>query len=184
MARRVALLGSINVGGNRLQMKDLKVAFETAGFKNVETIIASGNVVFDADGRADCDLEKQIVLLMKESFDIDSFVAVRSQVDLEDIIASSPFWASSSDLEGGESKFIHIHFLENELQNDVFEKLLSDYQELGDEQIAKASRALHINYINGVGRSKLTTNFIERRLGCKGTARNINSIRRIIGKMI
>jgi uncharacterized protein (DUF1697 family) len=178
MGRCVALLGSINVGGNRLQMTDLKQAFETTGFKNVETIIASGNVVFDGNGKTESDLEQQISLLVKETFNINSLVVVRSKTDLENVIASSPF------LQESESKFVHIHFLENEVQKDAFEKLLIDYQGLGNEKIVKASRALHIYYVDGVGRSKLTASFIERRLGCKGTARNLSSLRRIIGKMV
>ena len=51
MARYVALFGSINVGGNRLTMADLRAAFEAEGFRNVETVVASGNVLFDHDAR-------------------------------------------------------------------------------------------------------------------------------------
>ena len=46
MTRYVALLGSINVGGNRLSMADLREAMEREDFENVETVVASGNVKF------------------------------------------------------------------------------------------------------------------------------------------
>ena len=51
MARYVALFGSINVGGNRLTMADLRAAFEAEGFSDVETVVASGNVIFSHPAR-------------------------------------------------------------------------------------------------------------------------------------
>ena len=42
MTRYLALFGSINVGGNRLKMADLRYAFEREEFENVETVVASG----------------------------------------------------------------------------------------------------------------------------------------------
>ncbi|WP_375289597.1 DUF1697 domain-containing protein [Qipengyuania sp.] len=42
MPHRVALLGSINVGGNRLTMAELKAALEKDGFEDVSTVVASG----------------------------------------------------------------------------------------------------------------------------------------------
>jgi uncharacterized protein (DUF1697 family) len=53
MARYVALFGSINVGGNRLKMVDLRAAFEAEGFSDVETVVASGNVIFSTPRAAD-----------------------------------------------------------------------------------------------------------------------------------
>ena len=57
MPRYVAFFGSINVGGNRLTMADLRYAFEREGFENVETVVASGNVLFDFDERPTDGLE-------------------------------------------------------------------------------------------------------------------------------
>ena len=49
MTTYIALLKGINVGGNRrLPMADLKAALTEAGFEDVRTILASGNVVLDA----------------------------------------------------------------------------------------------------------------------------------------
>ena len=47
MTRYVAFFGSINVGGNRLTMADLRAAFEAEDFANVATVVASGNVLFE-----------------------------------------------------------------------------------------------------------------------------------------
>ena len=51
------------------------------------------------------------------------------------------------------------------------------------EKLALGKRMLFLDYGDGVADSKLTGAFIERRLGCKGTARNMRSIARIVAKL-
>ena len=46
--RYVALLRAINVGGHVVKMQALREQFEALGFSSVATVIASGNVIFDA----------------------------------------------------------------------------------------------------------------------------------------
>ena len=70
------------------------------------------------------------------------------------------------------------------LQHEAqFNQLISDHEGRGPEKLAPGTRALHIDFVDGVGTSKLTSAFIEKRLGCKGTARNVRSIKRIIEKL-
>ena len=65
----------------------------------------------------------------------------------------------------------------------AFEKLATDHAGRGPEKLAIGKRSLYIDYVDGVGGSRLTNAFIERRLGCRGTARNVRSIARILAKM-
>ena len=175
MARRVALLGSINVGGNRVTMADLRSAFERAGFGNVVTVTASGNVLFDHDGSA--DVEARIAALLHAGFGIESFAAVRSAEELAAALAENPF------VGVGEDKLVHTMFLERQPEPAAFAQLETDHAGRGAETLAPGTKALHIDYVDGVGSSKLTKQFIERRLGCRGTARNVASIRRIMEAM-
>ncbi|KHK92633.1 DUF1697 domain-containing protein [Novosphingobium malaysiense] len=177
MTRYLALFGSINVGGNRLKMADLRYAFEREAFENVETVVASGNVLFDFDERPTDGLEELFAYMMRDRFDIDSFVAVRTKDELRSAVEDNPFVGGSDD------KFVHTHFLECQPDRARFDKLVSDHQERGDEKMALGERCLYIDYVNGVGDSKLTSAFIERRLGCRGTARNVRSLARILAKM-
>lgn len=172
--RYVALLGSINVGGNQLKMAELRAALEDEGFTNVATVVASGNVLFDHAQAPDAKLEERIAAIVKDRFGIDTFAAVRTKAELEAALAESP-WAGS-----GEDKFVHVHFLTAQPVSAAFDQLAADHQGRGNERIAPGTRALHVDYVDGAGGSKLTGDFIARRLGCKGTARNIRSIRRLI----
>ena len=105
MSRYVAFLGSINVGGNRLTMADLRWAFEREGFENVETVVASGNVLFDFDDRPTDGLEELFAYMMADRFDIDSFAAVRSRDEVAQVLADNPFAAD------GEDNRVHVLFL-------------------------------------------------------------------------
>ena len=177
MTRYVALLGSINVGGNRLTMADLREALEREDFANVETVVASGNVLFDHEERPSEGLSEKLAYVVKESFDIDTFAAVRSKAELEQALAENPFAGE------GEDNRVHVHFLEAQPSEEEFDKLIADHARRGDEKLAPGTRALHIDFVGGVGSSKLTGDFIARRLGCRGTARNVRSIKRIIEKL-
>ena len=177
MTRYVALLGSINVGGNRLKMDELKAAFEEHGIVDVATVVASGNVLFDHPRVADPKLEDAIAGVVKDRFGIATFAVVRSKAELEAALAESPFAGK------GEDKFVHVHFLAGQPTQAQFAQLIADHADRGSEKLAPGTRALHIDFADGVGPSKLTGAFIEKRLGCKGTARNVRSIKRIIEKL-
>ena len=114
---------------------------------------------------------------MKDDFGIETFAAVRSKHELARALEENPFAGQ------GEDKFVHIHFLECQPTKAQFAKLAADHEGRGREKLAPGTRALHIDYCDGVGTSKLTGAFIERRLGCRGTARNVRSIARIIEKL-
>lgn len=176
MARYAALLGSINVGGNRLRMADLKAALERAGFANVTTVGASGNVLFDHDGAPEAGLEESIGALLEREFGFAGFAAIRTRAELAAALAESPFAGE------GEDRFVHVHFLARQPSPAQFAQLAQDHAGRGKERLAPGTRALHIDFVDGVAGSKLTSAFMERRLGCRGTARNRNSIQTIIGK--
>ena len=175
MPRYLALFGSVNVGGNRLTMADLRAAFEGEGFANVETVVASGNVLFDHAERPDEGLEEKLGLMMRERFGMSSVALVRSRVAMARAIAENPFAAD------GQENFVHTLFLDGPVDSAGFDKLQSD--RAGPERIALGDRALHIDYVAGVAESKLVGAFIERRLGARGTARNLRSMKRILAKM-
>jgi uncharacterized protein (DUF1697 family) len=175
--RYIALFGSINVGGNRLTMADLRHAFEREGFGNVETVVASGNVLFDFDERPTDGLEELFAHMMAERFDIASFVAVRSRDEVERAVSGNPFAAD------GAENLVHTQFLSGQPSAAQFADLITAYAGRGPERLALGERALYIDYVDGVGNSRLTGGFIERRLGCPGTARNLRSLKRILAKM-
>lgn len=176
MARYLALLGSINVGGNRLAMSELREALAREDFEDVETVVASGNVLFTHEPRPSEGLADKIAYVLKDRFDIASTVIVLTRDELAATLAESPF-------ADGEGKAVHVHFLAGQPTGAQFDALVADHAGRGSERIAPGTRALHIDFAAGVADSKLTGPFMERRLGFKGTARNRRSLQRILDKM-
>ena len=177
MTRYLALLGSINVGGNRLKMADLRAALGDAGFRNVETVTASGNALFDHDRTADAKVAGDIAKVVKDKFGIDSLVVVRSRDEVAAAIADNPFHGD------GQDKFVHSIFLDGQPTQADFDALLAEHREKGGERLALGPGVLYLDYVHGVGVSSLTGPFLQRRLGVRGTARNMTSLKRILAKM-
>tara|TARA_B100000678_G_scaffold179799_1_gene150041 strand:- start:613 stop:1152 length:540 start_codon:yes stop_codon:yes gene_type:complete len=177
MARAVAFLGSINVGGNRLKMADLTSALAAAGLAQVETVTASGNVLFDPQGRSAKEAEALIAETLADRFGLDVLVTVRSRDEVVSAIAQNPFQGE------GEDRFVHTHFLEGQPTQVQFDRLVADHAERGSEKLSLGERMLFVDYVDGTGNSRLTGPFIERRLESRGTARNMRSLKRILEKM-
>ncbi|MBI3611065.1 MAG: DUF1697 domain-containing protein [Nitrospirae bacterium] len=87
-----AFLRGINVGGNKpVKMDKLKKAFESLGFKNVKTLLASGNVVFEAPKASASVLAKKIEEKLKKTFGHEIGVLIRTITQLQRIEESNPF---------------------------------------------------------------------------------------------
>lgn len=177
MAGYVALLGSINVGGNRLKMADLVTALEGAGFSSVTTVVASGNVLFEHARASDAKLGDEIAALLQERFGIKSFVAVRPRDQVRSAIKDNPFQGD------GEDRFVHSIFLDGQPTKERFDALLAEHQAKRSERLALGPRVLYLDYVHGAGVSSLTGPFLQGRLGVRGTARNMRSLKRILEKM-
>jgi uncharacterized protein (DUF1697 family) len=89
-ARYVALLRGINVGGkNKVPMADLRAAMADAGFDDVSTYIASGNVLFRTSRPAKA-LEAEIEAALEERLGMPLVVVVRSQRQLRAVVERAP----------------------------------------------------------------------------------------------
>ena len=91
LARYVALLRGINVGGNNLiGMPALKACFEAQGFGQVATYIQSGNVLFTTGGLGQLGLTRRIEAALSQAFAYRSRVVVRSREQMKAIVAGAP----------------------------------------------------------------------------------------------
>jgi uncharacterized protein (DUF1697 family) len=73
------------------KMAELKLAFEDAGFKDVKTYLASGNVTFDAPKQSNASLEKKAEAAMTKRLGRSFVTFVRSIEELEALLAGDPF---------------------------------------------------------------------------------------------
>src|SRR3546814_2980866 len=129
MARYVALFGSINVGGNRLKMVGLRSAFEAEGFSDVETVVASGNVLFDHDARPTRGLEEKLAMMVGDRFGMTSAVVVRDRGELASAIADNPFAGTN------EERFVYTMFLTDQPRLEQSDRLVGDHLGRGAEKL-------------------------------------------------
>lgn len=91
MARYVALIRGINVGGNNvIRMVELKACFEEQGYANVVTYIQSGNVVFESTGVTAEKLSRRIETVLQDTFECQTTVIVRSHRQMQRIVECAP----------------------------------------------------------------------------------------------
>jgi uncharacterized protein (DUF1697 family) len=89
--RYVALLRGIGPSNPNMHPEKLRGAFEKMGFKNVSTVISSGNVVFDPGVKNVALLEKKIEVALPKLLGFKSTTIIRSQKELEALIKKNPF---------------------------------------------------------------------------------------------
>ncbi len=98
VSRYITLLRAINVGrGRTVKMESLRQVFESLGFSNVTTFIASGNVVFEATTRNIKSLEKNIKGRLQEALGYEVAAFIRTEAELAEIVNYKPFPRSKID---------------------------------------------------------------------------------------
>src|SRR4051812_43614302 len=92
MLRFVALLRGINVGGNKkVPMADLKKMMEKMGYKEVKTLLNSGNVMFDAAEKSPAAIKKAFEAQFEETFGFTSHTIIRPITEIEKLVKQNPF---------------------------------------------------------------------------------------------
>jgi uncharacterized protein (DUF1697 family) len=174
MTRFVSLFRGINVGGNKsVRMDALKELHESLGLQRVETYIQSGNVIFTSDDAIPSQLSRQIEEAFEHKFGFLSKVMVRTAEQFNVIIENNPF----KDQPMKETKWIVVRFLASDPISTAFEDIQKTYS--GPEELHIIGQEVYIYYPEGIGQSKLTNTFLEKKLKTMGTARNWNTVLRL-----
>ena len=90
MTRYAAFLRGVNIGGVNLKMVDVAAALTEAGFANVRTILATGNVLLESPGAADA-VRTRAESALRQRFGYDAWVLVYHVDTVRAIIDAYPF---------------------------------------------------------------------------------------------
>jgi uncharacterized protein (DUF1697 family) len=111
MAKYVAFLRGINVGGNKkVPMAKLKSILEEFGFQNVRTLLASGNVTFEFKKVSLPSLTKKISATLEDAFGFTIPAIVRDAKEIEEIVNDDPF----KDINVTKDTRLYVTFLTDE----------------------------------------------------------------------
>lgn len=97
MARYIALLRGVNVGGIAIKSADLREVFEDLGFDDVRTVLASGNVAFSSDDPDAAKLKVRIERALADRFGYEAWIVLITRDELERAIAGFPFDAEDAN---------------------------------------------------------------------------------------
>jgi uncharacterized protein (DUF1697 family) len=115
MPRYIALLRAINVGGRTVTMDRLRRLFEAMRLRDVETLIASGNVMFDAASTNPDALEQRIERRLARELGFEVATFLRTPAELTAIVAHEPFPSDPVDT----SHALSIGFLKSAPAGDA-----------------------------------------------------------------
>lgn len=176
-ARYVAFLRAINVGGHTVKMDALRAHFTRLGFSGVETVIASGNVVFEAMGAAPRELESLIAEELERRLGYAVATFVRTPVDLEKVVRHRPFDPASFDYD---EHTLYVGFLPARPRAEVLRKVIALRTPLDELHIE--GREVYWGIRTRLSDSPITSALLERGLGMPMTLRNVTTVRRIVTK--
>ena len=166
VARQIALLRGINVGGNkRVEMARLRKLLEELGYRDVRTYVNSGNAVFSGPRRSEQHLEAAIA----KTFGFDVPVVLRSRDELADIVQANPL----RDVATDPAKYLVV-FCGAEASTDL------DPADFAPETFELRGREVYLWAPGGIGASELAKRLATRSLGAKSTARNWRTVEKLL----
>jgi len=177
MPRYIAFLRAINVGGHNVKMTQLRRLFEELEFANVETFIASGNVIFDAPAANVPQAEWQIERHLHAALGYPVATFIRSAAELAAVAAYQPF--SPTDL-AAEGNSLYVAFLQAEPASSAAAKLLAFRNEVDDFHIHQRE-AYWLCRIRSSD-STFSGALFEKTIGLPATMRNVTTVRKLAAK--
>lgn len=169
MPRSVALIRGVG-GPTALRMADLRSALEDNGLRAVATLQVAGNVVFDQGEHSVPMCADLVRRTVREKFGHDLPVIVRSHEQLVDAIRRNPFVGSQ------EGRWVMTVFLD-ELP---LPQLVLDPSAGVPDLFAVDGAEVFVRYASGVAGSKLQPAWFEKQLGIVATARNANTVAKLV----
>ncbi|MBN9636532.1 MAG: DUF1697 domain-containing protein [Actinobacteria bacterium] len=170
MTRYAAFLRGVNVGGVNLKMAEVAAAFRQAGFEDVKTLLASGNVVLSSSAKASTVRAKAEAAL-RESFGYDAWVLVYPGDELRTISADFPF---EREVDGHHS---YVTFVSDP---DVLDELAGLIPTSG-ETIQRGHGVLYWQVARGSTLdSPLSKTMAKKRYKSSTTTRNLRTVEKVL----
>ena len=171
MSVYIALLRAINVGGTKpVAMSELRDLLTGLGFAFARSLLQTGNLVFQGDGRTSAELERLLETEAAKRLDLNTDFVVRTAHEWKTVVARNPF--------PDEAKRDPGHLVVMVLKDPVDAKDVKALRMAitGPEVVHAEGKHVYITYPAGIGRSRLTNGLIEKKLSTRGTARNWNTV--------
>lgn len=176
MPRYVAFLRAVNVGGRQVKMDELRDHFRAAGMSDVETFIASGNVIFSSTATNEAALEQKLEGHLKKVLGFEVPTLIRTTADVAAAAARTPY----SDAEVATAGTFLAAFLRAPL-DAAGRKGLAGLASDVDRFVAHG-REVYWLATTKQSETKLTIVKFEKAVRCAATMRAMTSLRKLAAK--
>jgi uncharacterized protein (DUF1697 family) len=164
----IALLRGINIGGHhKVPMKRLVELMQAHGFADVRTYIQSGNIVFTSPAKPGTEISD----LIEAEFGFRPAVLILSAAELKKALNNNPY-------DGCEGKFVSLHFCSRTPRSVDYELLES--LRARTERYRLSGKVFYLHAPDGFARSKLVGKLGKAFPGVTMTARNLNTVRKLV----
>ncbi len=159
-----------------MKMDVLRSLFEELGFTNVETFIASGNVIFDSKSKDTKSLETKIGNHLHKSLGYEVATFLRTPDEVAEVTIYKPFSDSALEVAGA----LNVAFVHEPLDDDAKKVLMKFKTEIDDFH----TQGREIYWLCRVKQSdsKFSNAQFEKALKIKATFRGINTVKRLAAK--
>lgn len=172
MKKYIVLLKGINVGGhNKIPMAELRKLLCDKGFSNVRTYIQSGNILVEHDQQSKKQAESKIQESILEYFGFNISVLVKTPDELKQIFQDCPF----SEEKKKATYFMMLHDVPNDKLIEEASNKVYDF----DKYIIK-NNCIYLYCEKGMGKSKFNAKSFEKKLNTFATARNYNTMLKLL----
>ena len=166
------MLRAVNVGGhNKIKMDELRELCESLGFGEPRTFIQSGNVIFRAKEKSLAAIGAKLEAGIEGRFGFRPDAILRTAATLEAAMAASPF-------AGRDPAKSHITFLKSDPGDRARAQAMAI--KIDPEEMHAIGSELHTYYPLGQGKSKFPAAAVQKAIGVPGTARNLNSVAKML----
>jgi uncharacterized protein (DUF1697 family) len=155
-------------------MEALRALCESLGLEGPRTLIQSGNIVFRTNQRDLRRIAARLEQAIERGHGFRPAVVLRTLAEMRDVAARNPFGART-DLDPAR---LVVTFLADRPEAPARRKVLA--MKTDPEELRLDGREMFIYFPLGMGRSKLPVPQIEKTLGTPGTARNWNTVRKLL----
>lgn len=174
MPRYAAFLRAINVGGHVVKMDRLRKLFEQAGADEVETVIASGNVIFTSSSKNEKALAAKIAAHLENALGYEVATFLRTPEELAEAARRSLFGKY-------DAANLYVGFLSDAPASASVKTLRGLANEIDDFRVA--GREVYWLCRTSFSRSVFSGAKLEKTLGAATTLRNITTVRRMAEKL-
>lgn len=178
-SKYVAFLRGINVGGHhKVPMADLHTELEKLGLENIETLLNSGNILFDANSEDILMLGKTISQHLEKVFGFPIPTILRTAGSISRLAEQDPFRnvPLTKDIR------LYVTFLPTDVETGLQYPWTSDDNSF--RIIGKSDKTILSVLDLSIAKTSKTMDVLERNFGKDITTRNWNTVLKLEKKIV